>query len=102
MFDSWAQPLHGEKEASAADWAAFRSNMYDGDKFLFNLDDSFVENCNTPLCVLEGNDLYHPQETSQRLRALAPNALYIEHWKDDTSRGPAMTLVESFLAEHSA
>jgi len=101
MFDSWAEPLAATKDASAADWQQFRSNMYDGDDFLFNVDDRFVKNCVTPLCILEGNDLYHPQETSQRIRALAPNHLYIEHWKDDDSRGGAMREVENFLLAHS-
>lgn len=101
MFDSWAGPLQSEKAASEAEWQQFRSNMYDGDDFLFNVGDEFVENCSTPLCVLEGNDLYHPQETSQRIRSLAPNQRYIEHWKDDASRGPAMQQVRDFLGMHS-
>lgn len=101
MFDSWAEQLKPTMNATDADWHAFRSNMYDSDDFLFNVGDRFVQNCTAPLCVLEGNDLYHPQETSQRLRTLAPNALYIEHWKDDESRGPAMVRVEEFLTQHA-
>lgn len=101
MFDGWANALKPTMTVSEADWQQFRSNMYDGDKFLFNVDDDFVRGCTTPLCVLEGNDLYHPQETSQRIRDLAPNLQYIENWKDDESRGAAMSAVTAFLAEHS-
>lgn len=101
MFDGWAEQLKPLMSVSDSDWQRFRGNMYDGDDFLFNVGDRFVQNCKTPLCVLEGNDLYHPQETSQQLRTLAPDPLYIEHWKDDESRGPAMAQVEGFLARHS-
>lgn len=101
MFDGWADELKPTMQVSDAEWAQFRSSMYDGDNFLFNVGDDFVRNCKTPLCVLEGNDLYHPQETSQRLRALAPNVHYIERWKDGADLAPAMQQVKEFLAQHS-
>jgi len=85
---------------SDADWNKFRSNMYGGDNFLFNVGDDFVRNCTTPLCVLEGNDIYHPRETSQRIRDLAPDVLYIEQWKADEVRDAAMAQVRGFLADH--
>jgi len=102
MFDDWANKLKPTMDVSDAQWEKFRSSMYDGDDFLFNVSDDFVRNCQTPLCVLEGNDLYHPQETSQRLRALAPNVEYIERWKDGADLAPARQQVVEFLARHSA
>ena len=101
MFDGWADGLKADSGLSDEGWLSFRSNMYDGENFLFNLGDDFVRNCTTPLCVLEGNDVYHPRETSQRLGALAQNVTYIERWKEDAERGPAMAEVSAFLAAHS-
>ncbi len=101
MFDAWADGLKAGMTLSDEGWGRFRSNMYDGDKFLFNVDDDFVRNCRTPLCVLEGNDVYHPRETSRRIAELAPDVLYIERWKDDESRPAAMAQVRGFLAAHS-
>ncbi len=102
MFDDWATQLKPGMDVPDAEWAKFRSSMYDGDDFLFNVGDDFVRSCATPLCVLEGNDLYHPQETSLRLRALAPNVEYIERWKDGADLVPAKQQVIEFLARHSA
>ena len=74
--------------------------MYDGDNFLFNVGDEFVAQLTTPLCVLEGNDLYHPQETSLRIRELAADVLYIDSWKEEAVRADAMRQVREFLAQH--
>jgi len=102
MFDGWASELKATMQVSDPQWANFRSAMYDGDDFLFNVGDDFVRNCQTPLCVLEGNDLYHPQETSLRLRELAPNVHYIERWKEGADLAPAMQQVSEFLDRHSS
>jgi hypothetical protein len=48
-----------------------------------------------------GNDLHHPQATSRELAALAPNATFIEHWKEPEHHASAMQVVESFLARHT-
>lgn len=100
MFDGWAEELRESSAADANDWQSFRSNMYDGDNFLFNVDDEFVAQLETPLCVLEGNDLYHPKETSLRIRELAADVLYIESWKEPAVRSDAMRQVREFLAQH--
>jgi len=106
MFDGWANDLRrssGDEPniaRSDADWLKFRSNMYDGDKFLFNLGDDFVRDCTTPLCVLEGNDIYHPRETSQRIRDLASDVVYVEQWKESEVRDTAMGQVRDFLSAH--
>ena len=43
----------------------------------------FVRGCETPLLVLMGDDLYHPQVTSREVAELAPNAELLERWNDD-------------------
>ena len=112
MFDSWADELKPTMKLTDSEWNAFRDNMYGPkklaqgnsdsvvDDFLFNVGDEFVRTCSTPLCVLEGNDIYHPRETSLRIKDLAPEVVYIEHWKDNDHRAEAMAQVERFLAAH--
>lgn len=102
MFDEWAGSLRGSRPSvDDAAWQQFRSNMYDGD-FLFNVSRDFVSRCPTPLLVLMGDDLYHPQETSREIAKLAPNAELVEHWKDAQSVGPAVDRVREFLSKHAA
>ena len=102
MFDSWAVTL---KEAfpgmSESDWASFRGNMYDGDARIFNVDDDWVRGCTTPLLVLCGKDLYHPESTSRAIAELAPDATFIENWKEGDDREAARTVVADFLKSHT-
>lgn len=99
MFDSWAEEIAPEHpEAGPETWRAFRSRMYDGD-FVFSVDRAFVRGCATPMLVLMGDDLYHPQTISREVAALAPRAELVEHWKET----PAETVarVRAFLAAHT-
>ena len=48
--------------------------------------------------VLMGDDEYHPQEASRRVAALAPNATFVEHWKQGPHIPAARKIVEEFLA----
>ncbi|MEM8767887.1 MAG: alpha/beta hydrolase [Pseudomonadota bacterium] len=98
MFDSWAADLKDSRpEVSEGDWAQFRANMYDGDAVLFNVDETFVENCSTPLLVLCGKDLYHPESTSRAIAKLAPAVTFIEDWKEGAARDSAREAVGQFL-----
>ncbi len=102
MFDDWAEDLKGSyPDLSEDDWSSFRSNMYDGDKFLFNVDDDFVSTVETPLLVLLGTDLYHPESSSRELARLAQNATLIEDWIPRAHHGSAKEAVASFLGEHT-
>jgi pimeloyl-ACP methyl ester carboxylesterase len=74
MFDNWADELKpGRPEVGQDAWESFKTSMYSGD-FLFNVSREFVSSCQTPLLVLLGNDLYHPEETSREIATLAPKA----------------------------
>jgi pimeloyl-ACP methyl ester carboxylesterase len=102
MFDSWAVTLRDEfPDVSEADWASFRSNMYDGDDFLFNVGRDFVAACQTPLVVLCGKDLYHPESTSRDIASTAPNVEFIEDWKEGSARDAARAQVREFLDRHT-
>jgi pimeloyl-ACP methyl ester carboxylesterase len=101
MFDGWAKELKpAHPEASEETWESFKRSMYSGD-FLFNVSREFVSRCATPLLVLLGNDLYHPEATSREVAALAPKAMLVEHWKEPEHQPAAKKAVESFLAEHT-
>jgi pimeloyl-ACP methyl ester carboxylesterase len=102
MFDDWAKSLAPDHaHLTASDWNAFRESMYGGDDFLFNVDDDFVSSCSTPLLVLMGSDLYHPEETSRRIAKLAPNVRLVERWKEGEDIAPARQTVDDFLASNS-
>ena len=101
MFDGWAkeqQPAH--PEANAATWEAFKQAMYGGE-FLFNVSREFVARCPTPLLVLLGNDVYHPEATSREIVTLAPTATLIERWKEPEHQAAAKAAIERFLAQHT-
>ena len=101
MFEEWAVDLKAQHaDVSKSDWDSFRSNMYDGE-FLFNVDREFVSQVQTPLLVLMGDDIYHPQSISREIAGLAPNAELIENWKEGDDRAAAMQRCADFLAQHT-
>jgi len=102
MFDSWAADLRDQfPDVSEADWESFRSNMYDGNSRIFNVGDDFVSHCQTPLIVLCGKDLYHPESTSRAIASLAPNATLIEDWKEGAACDEARAEVRRFLVANT-
>lgn len=102
MFDSWASELtSSHKEIDDQALSSFRSHMYDGE-FLLNVDQHFVSQCQTPLLVLMGNDLYHPESISRELTRLAPNATLIEHWKEPEVIENTIDSVISFLKSNQS
>lgn len=97
MFDGWAEKLkESRNDFTDADLSQFRSNMYDGD-FVFNVDRDFVRQCQIPMLVLMGNDLYHPASTSREIAAIAPNATLVESWKEPEVVDRTVSTVIEFL-----
>jgi hypothetical protein len=74
--------------------------MYGGD-FLLNVSRDFVAACQTPLLVLCGKDLYHPEVTSREIAELAPLAQFIEYWKEPEHQAAAQGAVLEFLATNT-
>ena len=106
MFDGWAQDIQARDVGSQwqvdnSAWSSFRENMYGGDQTLFTVSDSFLQQCSTPLLVLQGDDLYHPRSSSELVRDLAPNVQYIEQWKEGDAVASAREEFAKFLATHS-
>ncbi|MEM7468137.1 MAG: hypothetical protein AAF387_14780 [Pseudomonadota bacterium] len=101
MFDGWARDLKTKQpDVDEAAWEKFKHSMFGGE-FLFNVDEAFVTNCRTPLMVLMGNDLYHPEETSRKIATLAPSATFVEYWKESQYVEAAKTSIFQFLATNS-
>ncbi len=101
MFDNWADELRPQRaDVDPGAWAPFRDRMY-GTDFLFTATKEDTARCTTPLLVLLGNDLYHPESSSRDLAALAPNATLVEHWKEPEHQDGARKAIEEFLAQHA-
>lgn len=103
MYDMWAEDLLAAKSDSYAPeaMASLRHNMFDNDLPLFAVEDTFVTQCQTPMLVFAGNDLYHPNSSSKHLAALAPNAELIEDWKEGSSVAQGLERAREFLRTHS-
>jgi pimeloyl-ACP methyl ester carboxylesterase len=65
------------------------------------VDEDFLRTCETPLLVLCGRDLYHPESASRVVAELAPNARFVEHWKEGPARDAARDSVRDFLRENT-
>lgn len=101
MYDGWAKELRDKRpDVDAAAWDAFRERLFGGD-FLFNVDRDFVRQCRTPLLILMGNDLYHPEAISREVAELAPDAELIEDWKQGAGVEAGIERVRAFLDAHS-
>jgi pimeloyl-ACP methyl ester carboxylesterase len=98
MFDDWAKPLHSTRDnVSEAAWQSFRENLYGGEQVLFNVDERFLATCKTPLLVLMGNDVYHPESTSRLIARSAPEVTFIERWKSGEDAALAKDALMGFL-----
>ncbi len=101
MFDQWVGDLRPDHpEVTDGQWQSFRSNMWDGE-FVLTATPEQVAQCETPMLVAMGNDLYHPQSTSRRIADLAPNATLVEEWKEGEALAAIDSIVAHFLAEHT-
>jgi len=102
MFDGWGRELLETRDDVDADaLAGLRQNLFGGD-FLFNVSRDFVRQCRTPLLLLCGHDLYHPESVSREIAGLAPAVEFIEHWKEEPERSAAMARVRQFLELRAA
>ncbi|MEM9623033.1 MAG: hypothetical protein AAF993_15385, partial [Pseudomonadota bacterium] len=62
------------------------------------LDQDFLPTCTTPLLVLMGDDLYHPQSSSRLVAEMAPDVKFIESWKSGEAMQQAQRAFAEFLA----
>jgi pimeloyl-ACP methyl ester carboxylesterase len=103
MFEQWRNDIGGDHpEATEAAWEGCWSNLFGVDNLLWSVPDALVPTIETPILVLQGNDVYHPAKASQHLAELAPNASLIERWKEPADQPAARAAVDEFLAAHAA
>jgi pimeloyl-ACP methyl ester carboxylesterase len=101
IFDDWRAEISDQhSEASDGDWDGCWSNLFGSDNLLWSVPESALPAVETPILVLQGDDVYHPRRASRQLAALAPKATLIEHWKDPADQPAARAAVAAFLAEH--
>jgi pimeloyl-ACP methyl ester carboxylesterase len=102
MFDQWRSEIGADHpEASDADWEGCWSNLFGSDNVLWSVPESALPSVETPILVLQGDDVYHPRRASRQLAVLAPNATLVEHWKDPADQPTARAAVDAFLDEHA-
>ena len=99
MYDMWAEDLLAAKSDnfSPEAMASLRHAMFDNELPLFCVEDDFVSQCQTPMLVFAGNDIYHPNSSSKHLAALAPNAQLIENWKEGAGVAQGLDRALQFL-----
>jgi pimeloyl-ACP methyl ester carboxylesterase len=103
MFDQWREGIAGDHiEATEADWEGCWSNLFGGDNLLWSVPDSVLPTIETPLLVLQGDDVYHPRKASRELAAIAPTATLIDRWKDPADQPAARAAIDDFLATHAS
>jgi pimeloyl-ACP methyl ester carboxylesterase len=101
-FEEWRADVAAEHpEASDADWEGLWANLFGADHRLWSVPDESLRTIDTPLLVLQGNDVYHPTAASRALAAAAPNATLVERWKDPADQPAAKAAVDEFLAAHA-
>jgi pimeloyl-ACP methyl ester carboxylesterase len=97
-FEDWRAAVGDDHpEASDADWEGVWDNMYGGDEVLWSVPGSLLPSVDTPILVLQGNDVYHPTAASRLLAERAPAATLVERWKDPADQPAARAAVDAFL-----
>ena len=103
MFDDWANELKNFRpDLTEEDWESFKHNMYGSDNYLFNVDNEFVKGVETPLLILKGDDLYHPEDSSLRTHQLAQNSTLVEDWKSGVALEAAAQQFMEFIETHAS
>jgi pimeloyl-ACP methyl ester carboxylesterase len=102
MFDQWRKDIAADHpEASDADWEGCWSNLFGSDNLLWSVPEQTLASIETPILVLQGDDVYHPRRASQQLAALAPRATLVERWKDPADQPAARGAIDDFLGHHA-
>jgi pimeloyl-ACP methyl ester carboxylesterase len=101
LFDGWVEEVAGRfPDMGAGDWSAFGQRMFGGD-FVYSVSRELVRRLQTPMLVLMGNDIYHPQAISRDIAGLAPQARLIEQWKaPEEAVRSAREQTVAFFREH--
>lgn len=97
LFDSWRQGIEAvHPEADDARWERFKQNMFGGD-FLFNTSRVQASDLDTPILLMMGDDLYHPEPISRELASILPDVEFVESWKTPDRIQATAARVREFL-----
>jgi pimeloyl-ACP methyl ester carboxylesterase len=102
IWRPWAEALAARRDDVTSEQVdAFGNAMWGGD-FVFSVDRAFLSTVQTPLLILEGNDMAHPQSISREVASLLPNAEYLERWRRPEDVPGAVERVRAFLKSHAS
>jgi pimeloyl-ACP methyl ester carboxylesterase len=102
-YRAWASALKERYPAVDANEAeAFGAAMWSED-FIVSVSREFASSCTTPMLVMPGSDVVHPNEVGRELASLVPSAEMIDPWKDTPERvDSTVNAIRDFLFTHVA
>jgi pimeloyl-ACP methyl ester carboxylesterase len=101
-WPAWVKELlrrypHLDRQAAEA----FGSRLWTGE-FVISVTREWVRTCATPMLVLPGIDVGHPNAIGHEIARLAKNASVFEPWKEPADLVPgAIRRIREFLREHT-
>ena len=105
-YGDWAQGMEDDSRAAKPALAALYASMFvlpGRERFCFTAGHSELLRVTHPLLVYAGKDMFHPTDVAKQIAASAPNAEYVERWRDEAYTSDVVDdRIESFLREHSA
>ncbi|GLJ00505.1 alpha/beta fold hydrolase [Sphingobium sp. BS19] len=95
---AWAEGMLAKNpDLDAETLEAFGKRMW-GSDFVLSVSREDISNCQTPMLVLPGIDLFHPTEIGREVARLAPNARILEPWKEPADLVPGtIAKIRAFL-----
>ncbi len=76
---------------------AFARNLYEPG-FVYSVSRDFVRSCGKPMLVLPGEDKAHPYQIARDVADLAPNAEFVDHWRNDLAA--TTERIRNYLKSH--
>jgi pimeloyl-ACP methyl ester carboxylesterase len=97
QIDTLVETLPADRQPSREVVESYARNMYEPG-FVYSVSREFVRTCDKPMLVLPGNDKAHPFAVAREVADLAPNAEFVDNWRDDLVR--TVEHVRQFLKAH--
>ena len=104
-FGDWAQAMERDGRAAKSSLAALYASMFvqpGSSRFCFTAGRDELPRVTHPLLIFAGKDLFHPTAVAKEIAHLAPNADYVERWRDEDYTPDVDARIESFLQKHAA
>lgn len=98
-FSAWMDQVKGFPGIDPRQLPDFGKRMFGGD-FLFAVTKNSLAACKTPILLMPGDDLIHPEEISADIKRLAPQTEVVAPWKGDQYKEAAMRRAKEFFVMH--